>query len=227
MDSYFLKARYWYVDKYLAVGIQLIYSLVMFVIVAFCVMTSVEEATSNGFEHKIPIIVYAHDQVNYFTDVKGISEKGDSINISVARYLVKKYIMIREGYRYGALSQSERGDRIMMIRANSSRKVFDQYVSYLSPSINPESPVLMYRYDTERIVGDVQISFNKDTERPSQAYAKFTVKEISINGEKYEDWEAKIRFSMNDIDDVITNDAEINFIITDYESLKLSDAKIQ
>ncbi|MDZ5762208.1 Type IV secretion system protein VirB8 [Candidatus Cyrtobacter comes] len=217
MDSYFLKARDWYVSKYQSAGVQLIYSIVMCIIVASCVIAALEEITIDSTHYKMPIAVYTNDQINYYTNIKSISNKGEDINISVARYLIQKYVINREEYKYGFLSASERGDKIMTIRRNSSRRVFDQYINYLNPTTNIDSPILKYGYNVERVIENINVSFAYGVKRPDYAVVQFNIREISSTSEQVETWKAIVKFSMSDIMNIIDNNTALNFVVTGYE----------
>ena len=215
--EYFERAKNWYADKYLSVNTQVAALLVFFVIAATGTYFIVDSMLDKYFSVKYPVPIYVDDQVNFESRIKSLVEGNEPIDISVARYLVTQYVIYREEYKYNGANQDIVQEKLSAIRTSSSRRVFSDYLNHISPQKNPNSPILQYKSQTQRVISIVSVDFPEKANRPSIANVIFKASEINSEGEKSSYWLAKLNFSLNNIMNVLDYKSNLNFIVTGYQ----------
>ena len=215
--EYFERARNWYADKYLSPNTQVAALLIFFITAAIGTYFIVDSMLDKYFSVKYPVPIYVDDQINFQSRIKSLAEGYESIDISVARYLVAQYVIHREEYKYNGTNQDVVQEKLSAIRASSSRRVFSDYLSYMSPQKNPNSPILQYKLQTERVISVISVYFPEKVDRPSIAKVAFKATEKNSEGEESSYWLAELNFSLNNIMNVLDYKSNLNFIVTSYQ----------
>jgi len=223
IGDYFTDARQWYAYKYLLPYTLRTLAFIFFAIAALAayIMFNLYQQES---EVKIqPFPMFAYDSVNYYPRAKPISNVKEPINISVARYLSSEYIKFRESYNFKNL-ENETSKTVLRnkIKSLSSRKVYNEYLDYIDPVKNPNSPIIIYK-DTKEI--EVQIdSVELMGQWDFPETAKITFSKIENDGDNkvVTKWNADISFTMLDLDKKNENgSSNLSFTITYYKTYML------
>ena len=221
-QSYFDLAMEWYINKYLSPFGMLFYTIIFFIILSFVSYNVYRTTTSYYAVERVPFATYFDDTVEYFAKIKPIVEqKHEKISVSLARYMIKEYVLLRENYSRDILQVTNWNELLEKIRHLSSRKVYTEYMHHMNIYENPESPILKYRFFEKCSAQVVKVKFviENDEEVPSSAIVFFnlvtSVKEKVVNSEKKK---AIIYFNIND---VLVKNAEMSdplyFIVTYYK----------
>lgn len=223
--EYFEKARNWYADKYLGVNTQVIASSIFLLIISTGAYFVVDSMMDKYFAVKYPVPIYVDDQVDFQSRIKSLAQGDESIDISVVRYLIAYYVINREEYRYNGLNQDIIQEKLSSIRSTSSRRVYTNYLNYMDPQKNPDSPILKYKLQIERTISIESIKFPEGVNRPNTAYVIFKAIEKNSTKESASYWLAEINFSLNSITNVLDYKSNLNFIVTAYKTMKKTDYK--
>lgn len=223
--EYFEKARNWYADKYLGVNTQVIASSIFLLIISTGAYFVVDSMMDKYFAVKYPVPIYVDDQVDFQSRIKSLAQGYESIDISVVRYLIAYYVINREEYRYNGLNQDIIPEKLLSIRSTSSRRVYTNYLNYMDPQKNPDSPILKYKLQTERTISIESIKFPEGVNRPNTAHVIFKAIEKNSTKESASYWLAEINFSLNSITNVLDYKSNLNFIVTAYKTMKKTDYK--
>ncbi len=220
--SYFKDAMDWYSTKYIFPFTLRSSMLALSAILIIGVLISVNAAKTNFFSLKIPFPIYAKDQVNFFSKIKSLNYKNESIEVSVARYFITKYIELREGYNFINFLGENKELIFNKIKALSSQQVYRGYEEYISPDENTESPIIVYKNQVTRLIKVNDINIITFNGYPESAIVKFTVTEKSRVGSKDANYEAKLSFLMSDTIKVLRKFEPLYFIVNKYRTYELS-----
>lgn len=214
--EYFERARNWYADKYLAVDTQTFALSLCLIVILIGGYFSIDSMMDKYFAIKYPIPVYVDDQINFRLNIKPLTRGSESIDTSVSRALLTRYVINREEYRYNGVNLDIIQEKFASIRSNSSRRIYTNYLNYMDPQKNPDSPILKYKLQTERMIEILSVNFPKGIDRPE--FAKIMFRSVEKHGEKelISYWSTDINFSLNNITDILDNKNELNFIVTSY-----------
>lgn len=199
--------------------------LILFALLGFAAFTSFETFKQDYKTSSLAFAIYAVDEVKYFPILKPLATKKESIEVSVARYMIDRYVKLRE--RYDPMDYTEDSATAYQNRiyALSSRQMIDQYQAFINPETNPDSPILKYK---NRIIRNVTIkSINLLPENGvtdsaevifDVMYYNKTTKEFSPK----EEYQAMVKYIINNIDRVYSKEEKLYFAVTDYNTYKLS-----
>lgn len=216
--EYFKEARNWYAIKYLSAKTQHLYWLIIAIISVGSAYVAIGTSVLDQETKDYPLPLYFNNSVKYFPQIVSLSQPGDSINISIARYLVNYYINAREGYNPLKIDTENWNKHLSRIQSLSSRRVFSQYQAWIDPAINPDSPIIIYKDNTERTIHITRVVFSTDITPPDSATAFFTATETNKDSTVTSNWAADVKFSMADTDMVLDNPSSMQFVITYYNT---------
>jgi type IV secretion system protein VirB8 len=216
-EQYFERARSWYVDKYVAINSQAVGAFLIMVILAAASYFTVDSMLLKYFKIMYPVPIYVDDQVNFQSKIAPLATNYESIDISIARSLLTNYIINREEYRYSLSDPEVIKERLAAIRSSSSRRVYDDYLAYLDPRENPDSPIIKYKTKAERNVKIVSVTFPKSAIRPKSAIVEFSTIEAKDENNTGFNWIAEVQFSLSSISDVLERKSGCSFIVTRYQ----------
>jgi type IV secretion system protein VirB8 len=128
----------------------------------------------------------------------------------VAKYLAANYVKMRESYSYNGLEV-----QVNKIRNSSTKFVYKQFYNNISLD-NPDSPVLLYQRTSSRSVDIKSVNFSTDANNIMVRFDATVSDHKNKNVSTTTRWIANVSFSMSDINRVIKENTEFNFIVTDY-----------
>lgn len=220
--SYFRDAIAWYSSKYIFPFTQRASVLVLAGILAVGVLISLDAAKTSFVSLNIPFPMYAKDQVNFFANIRPLTFKNESIEMSISRYFIGKYVELREGYNYLDFSSETKDLIFNKIRALSSHQIYSGYQAYINPDENPDSPIIRYKNHTARVIKINDINIFAPQGYPEDAIVKFTVTEKSRHESKDTHYEAKMSFLMSDMTKAFRKLEPLFFIVNKYRTYELS-----
>ncbi|WP_339041285.1 VirB8/TrbF family protein [Candidatus Lariskella endosymbiont of Hedychridium roseum] len=216
---YFKAALDWHTSRYLSYYTQCIYMFIVTLLALVAAIVAIHLTRARYSIEQYPLVSYTDDQVNYVTRIHSISHLGDSIDKSVARYMITAYIQSRESYKYEEYSNKESWDqKIAFLQSNSSKKVLSEFLNYMDTRQNPDSPVLKYKTQTRKDVSVKDVKFFEYYNRPFRATADFLITELSYNSTVVSKCTAELIFSLTDIEKVIDKSVALKFMVTSYSS---------
>lgn len=215
--SYYEGMLPWYFRKYLKNYTHVRY---LFVIAIFFVVAAflIYQTSSTVQEVKrYPFPIYFEDEVNYFAKIKSIESVDETINFSLARYVLTKYILRSEEFDSNSIDPKPLEARLNFIKSISSSKVFQEYFKFIDIEKNLDSPLLKYRYGNSRSVIIDKIEFATDVNVPYSAKVYYTVNEILNNVKNTIQKNAEIKFFMSAVNkDFVKSGKQFTFLITDF-----------
>jgi type IV secretory pathway component VirB8 len=220
--SYFKDALAWYSSKYIFPFTQRASMLLLAGILVVGVLISVDAAKANFGSTKIPFPIFAKDQVNFFSEIKPLAYKKEPIEISIARYFIEKYVVLREEYNYLDFSSENKDITMDKIRALSSQQVYRGYYDYINPDENADSPIIKYKNQTARLIKIDNITIDAPNGYPESATINFTATERNKLESSAIEYEAKISFLMSNMTKVFEKAEPLYFIVNKYRTYELS-----
>jgi type IV secretion system protein VirB8 len=212
--TYFKEAFNWYASKYLFPVTLRSYFIIGFIALALGFSTIFYESLIKITTDKYPFPIYALDQTKYFPFIKSLAKEKEPLERSFARYFVRTYILYREKYEYLNFIGENKEILLNKIKAFSSRRVYREYLDYIDPEQNPDSPVVLYKNRTTRNIEIMEILFLKHN------HAKINFKAIEDGPLeiKESNWTSEITFQLDDIEEAFKRKDKVNFIVTTYKT---------
>lgn len=138
-DEFFKASRDWFFDKYVFIfSERMIVSV--FLLIAICAgilnyRLLQRELTS---PKSLPIITMERDQTRYVPIIKKLTldNVARSVDETVIRELVKKYVLSREVFDYQSGQISAYNEQLNYIKNNSSNKIFLDYKNFMNNDAN-------------------------------------------------------------------------------------------
>jgi|GEM_PF-3769896 len=220
--EYFKEARDWYAVKYLSIKTQHLYLFIIALLSVCSTYIAIGTSILNQTTISYPIPLYFNNSMQYFPQILPLSQPGDTINISVGRYMVNYYITKREGYNPLKIDPENWAKHLSQIQSLSSRRVFSQYQAWVDPTINPDSPLITYKDNTERTIDIKDIIFDRNEAIPSSAVVMFTSTEKTRDSAISSNWSAEIKFSMADAGMAIEDPSDMQFVVTAYNATPIN-----
>jgi len=216
--EYFQEARKWYFDKHLFVKSNHTYFFIIALILCFSSYVALKIAMINYEPKTFPIPLYFNDATTSFLEISPLSKEGDSINVSIARYMLSYYVKSRESYNPLKISPSNWLEYISKIRNISSRKAFNEFQNYIDPSLNPDSPIVIYKDSVERSVEIKDVMFHGNHSQPDSATIIFDATEKTRTNSSTTSWRAEVEFNMPDMNTVFEDHRVMEFIVSRYKA---------
>ncbi|MFV9875728.1 MAG: VirB8/TrbF family protein [Rickettsiales endosymbiont of Dermacentor nuttalli] len=209
-EQYYHDARLWYMRKYIYPILERsLLTFLLLIILTIFLFIIYEVYNQLPLKKIVPIIVRIQNLTEDTSVIYNIDQKDVSPSISLAKYLVSKYVIWRESYSYDNINV-----QINKIKNNSTKFVFKQFYNSLSLE-NANSPVLLYQ---QHIVRSINIESVSLTNQFQNIIIKFSakVKDTNRGLEENSLWLANISYDMSDIELIMKKNAQLNFIVTDY-----------
>lgn len=220
--TYFDTAFEWYAGKYLYPMSARSAALIIIAGILYSFWTLLDLNFKEFQQKFFPFPIYAVDQTLYAPSIKPLAIKKEPMDVSVSRYLAQKYVEYREGYRSQDFSDEfNRQTLTDKIKAISSRKMFKQYEDFINPDVNPNSPLIIYKNQTQRIITITKTEMKGEVNRPDFAVIYYTATERNSSGESQSNWVAEVDFMMTDIAKVSSKQIPFDFKVTQYTTKKL------
>lgn len=202
-QQYFDKAKEWYVAKYLCEFRNLLYIAVIFIISVYSAYNVYRIAAAYYTIPMVPFAIYFDDDVDNFARIKPISgDKRETISVSLARYMLAEYVVLRESYSRDLLDLANWEALLSKVRSLSSRRVFSDFIHFMNTQENPDSPILKYRFSKKRTITIRNVDFGQLAEHsvPDSATVDFDAVVSSDNGMVQSDrMKVMVEFDINDI----------------------------
>lgn len=213
--EYFKEAREWYIQSYVQVHTQRLF-VILAAVLALGFSAMIFGVTMGGyFTEKYPFPMYFDGQLDSFMQVTPLSRGVESVNTSVARYLLSKYVQDREGYDPVSLNSGEWEKKIQRVKAVSSRSVFSDYSTAVDPS-NEDSPIIRYKLQTTRAISVDKVVLQEHLGVPISALIYYHATEIGSDSQPSTKWVADVRFSMTNIVHKLKQKIKLQFTVTKY-----------
>lgn len=220
--QYFEDAKTWYAGKFLMPYTEraVVLFLGLWVVAGTYLLM---KTTVKDFEIKeYPFPIYALDQVKYFPYIKAISEIKEPINISVARYLASDYVKLREGYWSFDYLDENKDFLEKRIAALSSRRMYREYLNFIDPRLNPDSPLIKYKNQVQRNIAIKLVELSGAPGFPERAVITYTATERSAAGEVTTTHMAEMNFTLLDLEkEKKFGSNQIGFTVTSYQTYQL------
>ena len=198
--EFFQNSKDWYAKKYIANFTTLFYIIVLFITVAIFAFLIFKTSTFDYVLKKYPFPVFFSDEVHYFPKIKSVKYEDKNADISIARYLIAQYIQQRESYLFSDLTYERMNKKLSFIEMLSSYRVFNEFFENFDIQDNPDSPILKYKFNTERIIKIKSITFPSDVKLPDTAEVIYEAIEKTNDTKKVTNWLLSIAFVMTEID---------------------------
>lgn len=228
---YFDKAKEWYTAKYLEEYRNVCYLIVIFLTLVFSIYHGYKITSSSKTTVRIPFAIYFDDTTSYFAKIAPIvGQKHEGISLSLARYMLKKYVNLRENYSRDLLNASNWNVLLNKVSNLSSRKVYSDFIHLMNTQENPDSPILKYRFLKKCDVRVHDIIFTGTSRQKIPNSATIYFDQIVSNGKnivQVNPLKAYIEFSISNITapntkqpahrkNAISQPERIYFIVTKY-----------
>jgi type IV secretory pathway component VirB8 len=221
--EYFKEARNWYAVKYISIKSQGLAWAIFCGISVASAFILLKTLSLNYTPQQYPFAVYFHDSVRYFPQILPISQPNDaSTNISIARYMLGYYVKIREEYNPLKISQKDWDNKKARVEKLSSKRILSGYQDSIDPTINPDSPIILYKDNTERVITVDRIVFTGGELVPYEAEVYYTATETSRESRTSSRWISRLKFSMGDVEHTSSDSRDLQFIVTSYETTQLT-----
>ena len=218
---YYTNALEWYFVKYLKNYIYVRYLFIVITIFAIAASLIYKTSLYDQEVKRYPFPVYFKDEINSFSNIKNISHENENIHVSIAKYMITKYLKKVEEFDFNSIRPEELKKRLNFIKNLSSLKVFQKYFQFVDIEENCNSPLLKYRYDNSKTIKIDKIIFKKDVNVPSSAVVHYTVYDKFYSKENLIKKNVEIKFLMSTIDkDFINSGKRLNFLITDFDTIE-------
>lgn len=211
--AYFKEAISWYSLIYHRPIAERCYFIVVIVLAAFTTLISVIAAVDlMPLKPAIPFVMYSRD---VFTDLPRIQSTGKEEkdpNISVAKYLAKNYVTLREEYNLKVIERD-----IHFVENSSTPEIYLSYRQQLDPQ-NPSSPIVRYERHSTRSIAIKSVTLRPDGEF-SGADVKFAATVTGPQGTETTIWTARLTFNYTplEIDQNTAKVTPMKFTVTGYE----------
>lgn len=218
-NIYYTHALKWYFAKYLKDYVYVRYLLVVVIFLGISTFLIYKTSLTIQETKKYPFPIYFKDEVKFFSNIQKISHSNESINISIAKYMITNYLKKVEEFNANSVNPKELKKRLNFVKNLSSLKVFREYFKLIDMDENYNSPLLKYRYNNTRTIRVDKIAFDKGITALSSAKAYYTVYDKLDDRENIIKKSAEIKFLISIIDkDFIDSKKALTFLVTDFYS---------
>lgn len=222
--SYFKEAHNWYAGKYIYPeterSMMLLFAITALLALIPIVILLKTTAEANN---KVPFPIPVSNLTETIPVITPLTQKDESPQEAVAKYLISDYIKSREEYIYSAMNGDKLKRLLKKIKSSSAKSVLNEYVSYMSER-NPYSPLVRYKDHTNRYITIKSISFSDTDQTSGKARVIFEAVEKSNDGqEKTSLWEVTMNLKLPDISILVKSGAPLRFIVGYYKIRPLSE----
>ena len=212
--QYFIDVRKWYANKYIYVVTErsytaffLFFFLLSFLILAFFYL---QVDPGNG---KVTYLININNVDKEYAQIESIDESGINPQANVAKYMLSKYVTVRESYQFNNIA-----NQLSFIQHTSYPAEFSKYISYYSEG-NPSSPIELYQNTNEKLVKISRVNLLESSNQVQYAQVFFTatIRNIPTNKSSSDDFVATIGFQIDDIEAVLNKKRDkLNFLVVNY-----------
>lgn len=220
--SYFTETKEWYFQKFLMPAAQRTAMLIMAALMVIALYVMLDLMRISYSDKSYPFSIFSNDQTKYFPVLNSIGRGNEPINISVARYFASYYVQSREAYSYDNFVGDSLNTTLNAISVLSSRRVFHDYQDSLDTTLNPDSPLTIFKNSVQRTIQVDNVEISSAFPIPDRAKVYFTAIDTSGDGTKKSTrYVADLDFNMSDSVRVIDKQVPLTFLVTRYRTYKL------
>ena len=204
-------SKNWYKKNYLQLKVDSRKVIISFLCI-LCIMSLVKEMLdikTNTIKLNFPI--YVEDDADEVHHIKSLFNSDQSIEEVIARYMIERYVNLRETYNPQLLEDQNWLKLLNNINGLSSHQTFETYLNYMLPHQNPKSPILQYRFNTivSTKIENIQMT-QFSLSKPIAAKVSFN--STKCNSEyavcTTENWIVKLQFDMSNITEKLYDNIE-------------------
>lgn len=147
-NEYINESREWFLKEYLTPSVDTVRVLLILLclVISFNILIDMINITTSTTIMRFPIYVENTDESNHF--IKNLFDPKQSTDEVFARYMLIRYINLRESYTSNLLEPPIWKKILTNISSMSSNKAFDDFLNEILPSKNQDSPMIKYRFST-------------------------------------------------------------------------------
>ncbi len=214
--QYYEDAKKWYANKYIFISSQRTYIVIIlsFYLVALSILGLFYMET-NPAPPVVNYMALTEDIAKAYAIIVPAGDANDSPQVQVTKYMVAKYVKMREAYKY-----SNRDSQLNFIKNSSEEGEYLKY--YQATSINnPASPVMLYQEGNVRTVNVENVKllqYNSDSSyKKAEVRYKASLRNLLTNKVITQDFIAIITFKIDDINVLLDKKMEqLNFLVSEY-----------
>jgi type IV secretion system protein VirB8 len=224
--SYFEDAKEFHFSKYVYPFVlstqYTLFALVLIVATYYSVTTFIRDYAGE----QLSFLISAQDEVKYYPKLKPLSSTKEPIEASVARYLVTRFVNLWEGYDPIDYATEFKGDLEQKIKSISSQEVYFQYLDFINPEKNSESPTLKYKNKSQRYIKITNIKWFEDTIDGYGAYVDVIAavqdkakdfNENIFSGSDIEKFRIKLSYRMSNLEKIAKSKDKFVFQVMEYK----------
>ncbi len=212
---YFSEAREWYKYVFVKPASDAAFMIVVSSIVLIVLTISLSSIYSiYPMIQKVKIVVFLEDTINFYPNLKRISDQNKTVKQAVIEYLCSKYVKSKEGY-----DKKKFKANYNFILRSSAKNIFANYYQKLTEENEDDTDYSIAKLN--KIGGKINIeiistSFDKKNNRVT---VKFHKKIYNKVGKALSDLilEAQIKYYISDYDFTKSTNTKLKFIVTQYE----------
>jgi type IV secretory pathway component VirB8 len=151
------------------------------------------------------------------------------------RNLLTKYLEKRENYDFRKINLTKLNNRLSYIKNNSSDREYKNFQGFLSKD-NPESPIVYYGKDFQRVVNVESVSFKRNQQDnlldkaidfipnkiPSEADIRYTItNKVNSKNTETKRYLTRINFKFSGIDAKNKAKSKLSFTVISYKTYKI------
>lgn len=219
--EFYKDAKEWYLSRFVQPLSLRAQVMLLSILILMATAISVYTIQRSFVSTAIPFAIWAKDQVTLYPRLQKLASRTEPLEISVARYFVSKYVELRESYNYLDFLDENKEAYLVKLQALSSRRSFKEYMEFMNPDDNPESPIVLYKNQIRRSIDIKSVSFNKVEGYLDSATIIFQATEKSKDSVHESTYRAEVRFSISNIEKVASKKERLMFFVTSYQIYKL------
>jgi len=147
-NDYIKQSRDWFVKQYFTPCVDniRITMILIAIIISLDITWDMLNMKTQTTVMRFPMYIESQHDTDQF--IQNLFEADKTVDEVFARYMLIRYVNLRETYRASLLDAENWESILRNISSMSSNKVFDGFLSKILPSKNPDSPIIKYRFST-------------------------------------------------------------------------------
>ncbi len=199
IQIYINDSRNWYKQSYLQLKVDSRKIIISLLFLAYIINLNIDMLNINTSVLSVPFPIYVEDSADEVHNIKSLFRSDKGIEEVIARYMIERYIRLRETYAPQILEDQNWRTLLNNINGLSSYQVFDTYLKYMLPSHNTKSPILQYRFNSNvsAHINNIEMTHFSLT-RPIAAKVDLTTEECSNDyiSCQSKHWIVELKFDM-------------------------------
>lgn len=236
--TYFKDAVDWYLFRYVLPICER--TILFFTTLIAGGMTYILVMTIIGsfpLKEQVGIVIRPKDQAVYTPIISKLRDSVELNNVDevVAKYILVEYLKKREDYNFRKINIKALNDRLNYIKSNSSDQEYKNFQNFLSKD-NPDSPIVYFGRDFQRVVDVESVSFKKDDTKnlldqaidimpgkvPSEVDIRYTVtNKVNSKNASSQRYLTRIGFKFSGVDAANKKNSKLDFAVTSYKTYKI------